>query len=55
MPVSNMVILGVTGKDHPFPVYFDHGVPIVLASDDAGVLRTDLSEQFVIIARDIPR
>ena len=55
MPVSNMVILGVTGKDHPFPVYFEHGVPIVLASDDAGVLRTDLSEQFVIIARDYPQ
>ena len=55
MPVSNMVILGVTGKDHPFPVYFEHGVPVVLASDDAGVLRTDLSEQFVIIARDYPQ
>ncbi len=54
MPVSNQVILGVTGKDHPFPIYFSRGVPIVLASDDAGVLRTDLSEQFVVIASEYP-
>lgn len=54
MPVSNRIILGVSGKDHPFPVYFEKGVPIVLASDDPGVLRTDLSEQFVIIASDYP-
>ena len=55
MPVSNKVILGAYGEDHPFPVYFKRGVPIVLASDDAGVLRTDLSEQFVIIASDYPQ
>ena len=55
MPVSNQIILGVTGKDHPFPVYFERGVPIVLASDDAGVLRTDLSEQFVVIASEYPQ
>ena len=55
MPVSNKVILGVSGEDHPFPIYFKRGVPIVLASDDAGVLRTDLSEQFVIIASDYPQ
>jgi len=55
MPVSNKVILGVSGEDHPFPVYFKRGVPVVLASDDAGVLRTDLSEQFVIVASDYPQ
>ena len=55
MPVSNQEILGVTGKDHPFPIYFSRGVPIVLASDDAEVLRTDLSEQFVVIASEYPR
>lgn len=55
MPVSNQIILGVSGKDHPFPVYFERGVPIVLASDDPGVLRTDLSEQFVVIANEYPQ
>lgn len=55
MPVSNEEILGVHGEDHPFPVYLSHGVPVVLASDDAGVLRTDLAEQFVIIAHTYPQ
>ncbi len=55
MPVSNQVILGISGKDHPFPIYFERGVPIVLASDDPGVLRTDLSEQFVVIAIEYPQ
>lgn len=55
MPVSNKEILGVSGEDHPFPVYLSHGVPIVLASDDPGVLRTDLTEQFVIIAHTYPQ
>jgi hypothetical protein len=55
MPVSNEEILEVQGEDHPFPVYLSHGVPIVLASDDPGVLRTDLTEQFVIIAHTYPQ
>ncbi len=55
MPVSNKVILEVSGEDHPFPVYLNRGVPIVLASDDPGVLRTDLAEQFVIIAYTYPQ
>jgi adenosine deaminase len=55
MPVSNQEILAVSGEDHPFPVYLSRGVPVVLASDDPGVLRTDLAEQFVIIASDYPQ
>ncbi len=55
MPVSNQIVLGVRGKDHPLPIYFDRGVPIVLASDDAGLLRTDLSEQYVVIASEYPQ
>jgi len=55
MPVSNQEILGVSGEDHPFPIYLSRGVPIVLASDDPGVLRTDLTEQFVIIAHTYPQ
>lgn len=55
MPISNKEILGVQGENHPFPVYLSHGVPIVLASDDPGVLRTDLTEQFVVIAHDYPQ
>ena len=43
---SNDLILGVRGKDHPMRTYMKHGVPIVLASDDPGVSRGDLSTEF---------
>jgi hypothetical protein len=48
---SNAVILGIKNNDHPLLEYQQAGVPIALASDDEGVLRTDLSEQFVLAVR----
>jgi adenosine deaminase len=44
---SNDVILGVSGKDHPFPVYRKFGVPVALATDDEGVSRIDLTHEYV--------
>src|ERR1019366_9149593 len=44
---SNDVILGVTGKDHPFPVYRRFGVPVALSTDDEGVSRIDLTNEYV--------
>ncbi|TMJ73977.1 MAG: hypothetical protein E6G80_04765, partial [Alphaproteobacteria bacterium] len=49
---SNDLILGVRGKDHPFPVYVAAGVPVVLSSDDAGVSRIDLTNEYFRAARD---
>jgi hypothetical protein len=43
---SNSKILGINGSDHPFQVYHDAGVPIVLSTDDGGILRTDLTREF---------
>jgi hypothetical protein len=43
---SNAVILGVKGAEHPFALYRRHGVPVVLATDDEGVLRTDLTHEY---------
>ena len=43
---SNDVILGVKGDDHPFPVYRRNGVPVALSSDDEGVSRSQLTEEF---------
>ena len=43
---SNDVILGVKGKHHPLRLYLRSGVPIVLATDDAGVSRIDLTNEF---------
>jgi len=44
---SNDVILGVTGKEHPFPVYRRFGVPVALSTDDEGVSRIDLTHEYV--------
>ncbi len=43
---SNDQILGVRGNRHPFPVYLKHGVPVVISTDDEGVERTHLTEEF---------
>jgi len=43
---SNDLTLGVRGKQHPLRQYLDAGVPVVLATDDAGVSRSDLTHEF---------
>jgi adenosine deaminase len=49
---SSDVILGVRGKEHPITTYLKAGVPVVLATDDAGVSRIDLSNEYYRAARD---
>jgi adenosine deaminase len=44
---SNDVILGISGKDHPFPMYRQFQVPVALATDDEGVSRIDLTHEYV--------
>jgi adenosine deaminase len=44
---SNDLILGISGKDHPFPIYRKHGVPVSLSTDDEGVSRIDLTHEYV--------
>ncbi len=44
---SNDVILGVRGNDHPFNMYRKAGVPVVLCTDDEGVSRTHLTQEYV--------
>jgi adenosine deaminase len=43
---SNDLILGVRGKDHPLSTYLAAGVPVVLSSDDAGISRIDLTNEY---------
>jgi len=43
---SNDVILGVNGKDHPFSIYRMFQVPIALATDDEGVSRINLTNEY---------
>jgi len=44
---SNDVILGVSGDHHPFPVYRRYGVPVTLATDDEGVSRSDMTNEYL--------
>ena len=43
---SNDVILGVTGRNHPLNLYIRSGVPVVLATDDPGVARADMTTEW---------
>ena len=51
---SNDVILGVRGRDHPLMAYQAARVPVVLSTDDAGVSRIDLTNEYLRAARDYP-
>lgn len=44
---SSDLILGISGKDHPFPLYRQFGVPVALSTDDEGVSRIDLTHEYV--------
>ncbi|HEY6337026.1 MAG TPA: adenosine deaminase [Candidatus Sulfotelmatobacter sp.] len=44
---SNDVILGVSGDEHPLPVYMKYGVPVALSSDDEGVSRSDMTHEYL--------
>jgi adenosine deaminase len=48
---SNEVILGVSGKDLPLPLYRKFGVPVALDTDDEGVSRINLTHEYVRAAR----
>jgi hypothetical protein len=43
---SNDSILGVRGKDHPLPLYRERGVPVALSTDDEGVARSHLTQEY---------
>ncbi len=43
---SNDLILGVSGKHHPLRGYLSRGVPVALATDDAGVARSEHTREF---------
>lgn len=52
---SNEFILKVKENRHPFTLYKEFGVPIVISTDDAGILRTNLTEQYVLLAKRYPQ
>ena len=48
---SNEFILKVKDDQHPITLYKEFNVPIVICSDDAGVLRSNLTQQYVLLAK----
>ena len=51
---SNEFILKVKDGRHPFTLYKEFNVPIVISTDDAGILRTNMTEQYVLVAKRYP-
>jgi adenosine deaminase/adenosine deaminase CECR1 len=49
--VSNEFILKVKENRHPITLYKEFAVPIVISTDDAGILRTNMTEQYVLLAK----
>jgi len=51
---SNDLILGVSGPKHPLQTYRKYGVPVALATDDQGVSRSDMTQEYVRAASAYP-
>ena len=51
---SNEFILKVKENRHPISLYKNFNVPIVISTDDAGILRTNMTEQYVLLAKRYP-
>jgi adenosine deaminase/adenosine deaminase CECR1 len=47
---SNSFISGIKGENHPVTLYRKYGVPYVISTDDAGVTRHTLSQEYVLFA-----
>ena len=47
---SNAFISGIEGANHPVTLYRKYGVPYVISTDDAGVTRHTLSQEYVLFA-----
>ncbi|WP_454786029.1 adenosine deaminase family protein [Legionella sp. WA2024007413] len=45
--ISNLKILKISGRNHPLNFYLQNHVPVVLSTDDEGILRTNLTQQYV--------
>ena len=49
---SNAAILEVSGRDHPYAWLRQRGVPVSLSTDDAGILKIDLSHEYARAANE---
>lgn len=47
---SNAFILGVENNAHPYLIYSKYGVPLIISTDDSGVSRNNLSNEYMLLA-----
>ena len=47
---SNAFISGIEGANHPVTLYRQYGVPYVISTDDAGVTRHTLAQEYMLFA-----
>ncbi len=52
---SNDFILDISADNHPIMQLHKAGVPIILATDDAGILRISLTDEYVRLAQQYPQ
>lgn len=50
-PISNREILGLEPGDHPYAWLRKRGVPVAISTDDAGILRSDLSGDYALAVK----
>jgi adenosine deaminase len=43
---SNRILFNIAGAQHPLSYYLEHHVPVVLSTDDEGILRTELTNEY---------
>jgi hypothetical protein len=51
---SNEVILETDRTSHPINKYLAYGVPLCICTDDEGVLRTNLNNQYALLVKYVP-
>ncbi|MGQ0815609.1 MAG: adenosine deaminase family protein [Gemmatimonadota bacterium] len=49
---SNAGILNVSGREHPLRIYHAYGVPTMLATDDEGVSRSEMTLEYLRAVRE---
>lgn len=49
---SNRVLLDAAGANHPLRQYLQHRVPVALATDDEGIFRTEIADEYIAAVVD---
>ncbi len=48
---SNARLTGIAGHNHPLRTYLNYHVPVVLSTDDPGIMHLDLTDEYLLAVR----